>query len=76
MGKQKDRLTATKTLFDPARSAQVGPSTEHVVAAANGLVRASAAAKQARPAVAVAQQQVRGVKTIDFAGTPEDVYGK
>ncbi|RYP56623.1 hypothetical protein DL771_011744 [Monosporascus sp. 5C6A] len=42
------------------------------VAAAN-LVRATA--KQARPAVAgVAQQQVRGVKTIDFAGTPEEVY--
>lgn len=44
------------------------------VAAAN-LVRATA--KQARPAVAgIAQQQVRGVKTIDFAGVPEDVYGK
>ncbi|RWA09029.1 hypothetical protein EKO27_g6070 [Xylaria grammica] len=41
--------------------------------AATNLVRATAV--QARPAVAgVARQQVRGVKTIDFAGTPEEVY--
>jgi ketol-acid reductoisomerase len=33
------------------------------------------AATAARPAVAVAQQQVRGVKTMDFAGHKEDVYG-
>lgn len=52
------------------------PATQRrsFVAAAN-LVRATAV--QARPAVAgVAQQQVRGVKTIDFAGTPEEVYGE
>jgi ketol-acid reductoisomerase len=40
--------------------------------AARQLVRAAAVA---RPAVGVAQQQVRGVKTIDFAGHKEDVYG-
>ena len=40
--------------------------------AARQLVRAATAA---RPAVAVAQQQVRGVKTMDFAGHKEDVYG-
>lgn len=35
MGKQKNRLTATKTLSDPARTTQVCPSAAHVVAAAN-----------------------------------------
>lgn len=41
--------------------------------AARNLVRAGAVA---RPAMAgPAQQQVRGVKTIDFAGQKEDVYG-
>lgn len=44
------------------------------VAAINAATRASAVA---RPAVAgLARQQVRGVKTIDFAGVKEDVYGK
>ena len=58
-----------------ARQVTSSPAAQRrsFVAAAN-LVRATA--KQARPAVAVAHQQVRGVKTIDFAGTPEDVYGK
>ena len=32
-------------------------------------------ARQARPAVVGPAQQVRGVKTIDFAGSKEDVYG-
>lgn len=42
--------------------------------AARSLVRAGAVV---RPAVAAPiQQQVRGVKTIDFAGHKEDVYGK
>lgn len=34
------------------------------------------AAVTTRPAVAAGHQQVRGVKTIDFAGSKEDVYGK
>lgn len=42
-------------------------------AAARSLVRAGAVA---RPVAAPLQQQVRGVKTIDFAGHKEDVYGK
>jgi ketol-acid reductoisomerase len=42
--------------------------------AARSLVRAGAAAA-ARPALAGSAQQVRGVKTIDFAGVKEDVYG-
>lgn len=38
---------------------------------------ASRATAVARPAVAgPVQQQIRGVKTIDFAGTKEDVYGE
>jgi ketol-acid reductoisomerase len=41
--------------------------------AARSLVRAGAAAA-ARPALAGSAQQVRGVKTIDFAGVKEDVY--
>lgn len=39
----------------------------------------SAINASARPAIAraaVGSQQVRGVKTIDFAGVKEDVYGK
>lgn len=40
--------------------------------AARQLVRAAAA----RPVVGAAVQQVRGVKTMDFAGHKEDVYGK
>lgn len=41
--------------------------------AAAGAARATAV-KATRPAVS--RQQVRGVKTIDFAGVKEDVYGK
>jgi ketol-acid reductoisomerase len=41
--------------------------------AAAGALRASAVAARA---AAPAQQQVRGVKTIDFAGSKEDVYGE
>jgi ketol-acid reductoisomerase len=44
------------------------------VAAANA-VRAGLTARPAA-AAAPAQQQVRGVKTIDFAGVKEDVFGK
>lgn len=43
-------------------------------AAARGLVRAGAVSAS-KPALAP-KQQVRGVKTIDFAGSKEDVYGK
>jgi ketol-acid reductoisomerase len=44
------------------------------VAATSGAARATVVKAAARPAVA--RQQVRGVKTIDFAGTKEEVYGK
>lgn len=45
------------------------------VSAMGAATRATAAV--ARPAFAAPfQQQTRGVKTIDFAGTKEDVYGE
>lgn len=34
------------------------------------------AATATRPAVGAAVQQIRGLKTMDFAGHKEDVYGK
>lgn len=43
------------------------------VAALNAATRASVVA---RPAVTGIAQQTRGVKTIDFAGVKEDVYGE
>jgi ketol-acid reductoisomerase len=45
------------------------------VSALNAASRASVAAAP-KAAVSTSFQQVRGVKTIDFAGTKEDVYGK
>lgn len=55
------------------RVASPAVQTRTFVAASN-IARATI---KARPAVAGAvQQQVRGVKTIDFAGTPEEVYGR
>lgn len=66
--------------FQKALRSQVGrqlasPAVQRrtFVAAASGAARATAV-KAARPAVS--RQQVRGVKTIDFAGVKEDVYGK
>lgn len=53
----------------------VAPSVQQrtFVAAARNVARATAVA---RPALAGLAQQVRGVKTIDFAGHKEDVYGE
>jgi ketol-acid reductoisomerase len=45
--------------------------TRSFVAAAGAIRATVASARSAAPA----QQQVRGVKTIDFAGSKEDVYG-
>jgi ketol-acid reductoisomerase len=64
----------SKTLRSPLARQVASPRVQQrSFTAARGLVRAVAAA---RPAVAVSQQQVRGVKTIDFAGVKEDVYGE
>lgn len=40
------------------------------------LLAVRAAVPAQRAAVGLPFQQIRGVKTIDFAGTKEDVYGK
>jgi len=63
-----------------ARQAVVAPAVRPqqqrtLVMAARNLVRAAAGSVAARSAVSVPVQQVRGVKTIDFAGSKEDVYG-
>lgn len=63
----------SKTLRAPLARQLASPRVQQrSYIAGRNLVRATAAAV-ARPAVA--QQQVRGVKTIDFAGHKEDVYG-
>ena len=65
----------SKTLRAPLARQLASPrAQQRSYMAGRNLVRATAAV--ARPAVArPAQQQVRGVKTIDFAGSKEDVYG-
>lgn len=66
----------SKALRSPLARQLASPALQRrSFVAATNLVRATAV--QGRPALAgAAQQQVRGVKTIDFAGTPEEVYGK
>lgn len=67
----------TKTLRAPvARQLASVPRVQQrtFVAAARAAVRAGAVARPV--AAGPAQQQIRGVKTIDFAGHKEDVYGK
>lgn len=65
----------SKALRTPMARQLAAPAVQRrtFVAAASGAARATAV-KAARPVVA--RQQVRGVKTIDFAGVKEDVYGK
>lgn len=66
--------TFSKTLRGPlARQVAAPRVQQRSFAAATSLVRASAVA--ARPAPAQRQQQVRGLKSMDFAGHKEDVYG-
>lgn len=64
--------TLSKTLRAPVARQLVAPRVAQrtFVTASRSAVRAAAVA---RPAVA--QQQVRGVKTIDFAGHKEEVHG-
>lgn len=66
----------TKALRTPLARQVASPAIQRrTFVAATGAVRASFV--KARPAVASpAAQQTRGVKTIDFAGVKEDVYGK
>lgn len=64
----------SKALRPLARQLASPATQQRTFVAAAAAVRASAVAS--RVAAAPARQQVRGVKTIDFAGTKEDVYGK
>jgi ketol-acid reductoisomerase len=65
----------SKALRSPLARQLASPAVQRrTFVAAAGLVRASAVAAS-RVAAAPAQQQVRGVKTIDFAGSKEEVYG-
>jgi ketol-acid reductoisomerase len=66
----------SKALRSPLARQLASPAVQRrTFVAAAGLVRASAVAARAVTA-APAQQQVRGVKTIDFAGSKEEVYGE
>ncbi|KAK3988636.1 6-phosphogluconate dehydrogenase [Cladorrhinum sp. PSN332] len=63
----------SKALRSPMARQLVTPAVQRrTFVAAAGLVRASAVA--AARSAPVARQQTRGVKTIDFAGSKEDVY--
>lgn len=64
------RTPMARQLVAPAAAAQ-----RRTFVAAAGLVRAKAAVTAATSSMA-GQQQVRGVKTIDFAGSKEQVWGE
>lgn len=65
----------SKTLRGSMARQLVAPAVQQrtFVAAARTVARAGVAA---RPAVTGIQQQARGMKTMDFAGHKEDVYGE
>ena len=63
----------SKTLRAGARQLAAPRVQQRTFVAARQLVRAAAVA---RPALAGAAQQTRGLKSMDFAGHKEDVYGK
>lgn len=69
--------TFSKTLRANVARQLVAPAFQQRAAysVARTAVRATAVAA-ARPAAGLAAQQIRGVKTIDFAGSKEDVYGE
>lgn len=62
--------TLSRAFRSPLTKQLSAPARRTFVSALNASARPTA-----RAAVAAAQQQVRGVKTIDFAGVKEDVYG-
>jgi len=67
----------SKALRSPLGRQLASPTVQRrtFVSAINAAVRPTAVAA-ARAVAAPAQQQVRGVKTIDFAGSKEDVWGE
>ena len=60
----------SRALRSPLAKQFNAPARRTFVSALN-----AAARRPAARAVVASAQQVRGVKTIDFAGTKEDVYG-
>lgn len=64
----------SKALRSQAARQLAAPAQRRTFVAVAGAAARTAATKQVRPALA-GYQQVRGVKTIDFAGVPEQVYG-
>lgn len=67
--------TFSKTLRGPLARQLAAPVQQRAAySVARSALRAAVAAP--RTVFAPQQQQVRGVKTIDFAGHKEDVYGK
>jgi ketol-acid reductoisomerase len=66
----------SKALRPLARQLATPAVQQRTFMAAAGAVRASAVAARVAAAVPAQQQQVRGVKTMDFAGSKEDVYGE
>ncbi|KAL2115665.1 hypothetical protein VTJ04DRAFT_9920 [Mycothermus thermophilus] len=65
----------SKALRGPLARQLASPAVQRrTFIAAAGLVRASAVAARTAAAAGTARQQVRGVKTIDFAGSKEEVY--
>ncbi len=65
----------SKALRSPLARQVVAPAQRRTFVAAASLIRAKAAVSAVVPAK-LGQQQVRGVKTIDFAGSPEKVWGE
>lgn len=63
----------SKALRSQVARQLVAPAQRRTFVVAAGAAARATAVKQARPALA-GYQQVRGVKTIDFAGVPEQVY--
>lgn len=64
----------SKALRGPLARQMAAPAQQRAAySVARSALRAVAVAPRA--VAGVQQQQVRGMKTIDFAGHPEDVYG-
>lgn len=66
----------SKALRSPLARQLAAPAVQQQRAAYSIARSAVRAAATVSTRSTVAQQQVRGVKTIDFAGSKEDVYGK
>ena len=69
--------TLSKALRSPLGRQLATPAVQtRTFVSAMGALRATAVASRTVARPAQQQQQVRGVKTIDFAGSKEEVWGK